>query len=100
MTTYVVHPGAIRTGLQDGTVMGVFFDIAYYASYPLWKDIPHGAATTICCAVDENLANESGKYYRLMFELVSKSFTAQPFETCLPISAAQTQEKMTNRIAF
>ncbi len=30
---------------------------------PLFKDAEHGAQTSICCAVDERLANESGLYY-------------------------------------
>lgn len=65
ITTYALHPGAVTTDLQRevpfidtwiGTVLRIL-------AWPFWKDARQGAQTTICCAVDENLANESGKYY-------------------------------------
>ena len=41
-------------------------DTASYHGLLVLKDVVHGAQTTICCAVDEKLKDESGKYYRLV----------------------------------
>ncbi|XP_013859005.1 retinol dehydrogenase 11 isoform X2 [Austrofundulus limnaeus] len=65
VTTYSLHPGVIRTEL------GRYF----MPTIPLWKRIVYkpfsffikspteGAQTTIYCAVEESLQNESGFYY-------------------------------------
>jgi len=68
VTTYSVHPGAVRTELNRH--VSVIADYAlgralYYAlTWPLVKELWYGAQTSICCAVDPTLATESGKYYR------------------------------------
>lgn len=70
MTVYSLHPGVIRTELGRH----------FFPTLPLWKRlliIPlvmliknpwEGAQTTIYCAVDESLANQSGLYYRQVHE--------------------------------
>lgn len=66
VTTYSLHPGVIRTELGRHL----------WPSMPLWKRFVYkpliffikspkeGAQTTIYCAVEESLQNESGLYYR------------------------------------
>jgi len=68
VTTYSLHPGAIRTELTrhmsfitDYAIGRAFY---YVTSWPFVKEPWNGAQTTICCAVDRTLASESGKYYR------------------------------------
>ena len=39
-------------------------ETAPYHGFLVLKDVVHGAQTTICCAVDEKLKDESGKYYK------------------------------------
>lgn len=68
VTTYSLHPGVIRTELGRH----------FWPKIPLWKRIVYkplmffiktpkeGAQTTIHCAVEESLQNESGLYYRLV----------------------------------
>ncbi|XP_029000227.1 retinol dehydrogenase 13 isoform X2 [Betta splendens] len=65
VTVYSLHPGVIKTELGRH----------FFPSLPLWKQLLmlpflmlikspwEGAQTTIYCAVDESLANESGLYY-------------------------------------
>ncbi|XP_036962394.1 retinol dehydrogenase 12-like [Acanthopagrus latus] len=65
VTTYSLHPGVIRTELGRH----------FWPTIPLWKRIVYtplmlflkspteGAQTTIHCAVEESLQNESGLYY-------------------------------------
>lgn len=66
ITTYALHPGAVRTELQreipfiDNAIVRPIVDIL---GWPFYKEPWNGAQTSICCAVDENLANDSGKYY-------------------------------------
>lgn len=66
VTTYSLHPGVIRTELGRH----------FWPTLPLWKRFVYtplvffikspkeGAQTTIYCAVEESLQNESGLYYR------------------------------------
>ncbi|KAG7482476.1 hypothetical protein JOB18_021924 [Solea senegalensis] len=66
VTVYSLHPGVIRTELGRH----------FFPNLALWKRIIaiplamliktpwEGAQTTIYCAVDESLANDSGLYYR------------------------------------
>ena len=67
MTTYSLHPGAILTELQrhvpyiDNWFMQTFIKPIMGIGF---KTLQQGAQTQICCAVDPELANESGKYYR------------------------------------
>lgn len=78
ITAYTLHPGSVRTELQrevpyiDTTIGSNVF---YYLTWPVFKEPWNGAQTTICCAVDESLANESGKYYRLAWILLCRSVT-------------------------
>ncbi|KAM3608791.1 uncharacterized protein V6R79_004796 [Siganus canaliculatus] len=65
VTTYSLHPGVIRTELGRH----------FWPQIPLWKRVVYtplmffikspkeGAQTTIYCAVEESLQNESGLYY-------------------------------------
>ncbi|XP_068579050.1 retinol dehydrogenase 11-like [Cebidichthys violaceus] len=65
VTTYSLHPGVIRTELGRH----------FWPTMPLWKRVVYtplmffikspteGAQTTIYCAVEESLQNESGLYY-------------------------------------
>lgn len=65
VTTYSLHPGVIRTELGRH----------FWPKIPLWKRVVYtplmflikspteGAQTTIYCAVEESLQNESGLYY-------------------------------------
>lgn len=65
VTTYSLHPGVIRTELGRH----------FWPQIPLWKRVIYtplmffikspkeGAQTTIYCAVEESLQNESGLYY-------------------------------------
>lgn len=66
VTAYSLHPGVIRTELGRH----------FWPTVPLWKRVLYvpfvffiknpteGAQTTIYCAVEESLQNESGLYYR------------------------------------
>ena len=66
VTTYSLHPGVIDTGLARDIWwrnLPVVKQIMQGVLYLFRKDMVHGAQTTICCAVDEKLANESGKHY-------------------------------------
>ena len=72
ITAYSLHPGVITTeiGKERGPtgkepetslykqIMDLFNPSGYFR-----KTLEGGAQTTICCAVDEKLANESGGYY-------------------------------------
>ena len=61
VTTYSLHPGAIKTELQRySSTLDFFISIA---PWPLMIDTYHGAQTQICCAVDPSLATTTGKYY-------------------------------------
>jgi len=67
VTTYSLHPGVVATEL------GRHLDTAFFRGVTwLFNNVgkffirtpEQGAQTTIYCAVDELLANESGLYYR------------------------------------
>ncbi|GBM12762.1 Retinol dehydrogenase 11 [Araneus ventricosus] len=66
VTTYCLHPGSIDTELSKhikdtfGRIAGFFY---YLISKLIFKSPKQGAQTTIYCAVDEKIANESGLYY-------------------------------------
>ena len=66
MTTYSLHPGAIDTDLirhipvvNNPILRTIFKPLAW----PFIKDRWHGAQTQVCCAVDDKLKEETGKYY-------------------------------------
>lgn len=61
VTTYSLHPGAIRTELNRH--FNLFLRIIAKPLLLLIKSPWEGAQTTIYCAVDESLAKSSGLYY-------------------------------------
>ena len=79
MTTYSLHPGGIITEIvRHVTILqypGIkqLMDTASYHGFLVLKDLVHGAQTTICCAVDEKLKHESGKYYKYVVYIVHLS---------------------------
>ena len=67
MTTYSLHPGIILTEIVRNMFLAniaVIKVVVPAAAGLILKNVVDGAQTTICCAVDEALATESGKYYR------------------------------------
>ncbi|XP_053722798.1 retinol dehydrogenase 13 [Synchiropus splendidus] len=65
VTVYSLHPGVIRTelGRHLWTSLPVWKRVIAAGIMQLMKNPWEGAQTTIYCAVDESLANESGLYY-------------------------------------
>jgi len=66
ITTYSVHPGVIFTELSRHMkeTLGLFgFMMMFILYYPRSKTLEQGAQTTIFCAVDESVADETGLYY-------------------------------------
>ena len=64
----------------------LMMDTASYHRLLVLKDVVHGAQTTICCAVDEKLKDESGKYYRLVNYNVPFPFINLPKVEINPLS--------------
>ncbi|KAK9516703.1 hypothetical protein VZT92_024621 [Zoarces viviparus] len=65
VTTYSLHPGVIRTelGRHFWPTMPLWKRVVYTPLMFLIKSPTEGAQTTIYCAVEESLQNESGLYY-------------------------------------
>lgn len=67
VTTYALHPGVILTELGrslDSPAEKLFAILAQFTPFRYVLKTPtEGAQTTICCAVSEDLADESGQYY-------------------------------------
>lgn len=66
VTTYCLHPGAVHTGLARhmGSAISRFTGYIYTTCSRLFfLNVHKGAQTTIYCAVDEALDDESGFYY-------------------------------------
>ncbi|XP_031716847.1 retinol dehydrogenase 11-like isoform X1 [Anarrhichthys ocellatus] len=65
VTTYSLHPGIIRTelGRHFWPTMPLWKRVVYTPLMFLIKSPTEGAQTTIYCAVEESLQNESGLYY-------------------------------------
>ncbi|XP_008293502.1 retinol dehydrogenase 12-like [Stegastes partitus] len=61
VTTYSLHPGAVKTDLQRH-VSG-FLYVVMMVTKPFFKNPAQGAQTSIYCAVEPSLANETGQYY-------------------------------------
>ena len=78
VTTYALHPGVIITEIirhmEHRPIVKLLMDTAHYHRFLVLKDVVHGAQTTICCAVDEKLKDESSKYYRSVNYNVRVSF--------------------------
>lgn len=66
VTTYSLHPGVIRTelGRHFWPVLPLWKRLVYKPLVFFIKSPKDGAQTTIYCAVEESLQNESGLYYR------------------------------------
>ena len=67
MTTYSLHPGAVRTELGRNLNAAYFRgarSILHGMAALFFKTAEEGAQTTIYCAVDEKLADKTGLYYR------------------------------------
>lgn len=66
VTVYSLHPGAVHTelGRHMGSSMNRVIGSVYAASSKIFFRTPKvGAQTTVYCAVEESLAEESGYYY-------------------------------------
>ncbi|XP_071388307.1 retinol dehydrogenase 12-like [Centroberyx affinis] len=65
VTTYSLHPGVIRTelGRHFWPTMPLWKRVVFTPLMLLIKSPKEGAQTTIHCAVEESLQNESGLYY-------------------------------------
>uniref|UniRef100_A0A3Q1G5F4 Retinol dehydrogenase 12, like n=1 Tax=Acanthochromis polyacanthus TaxID=80966 RepID=A0A3Q1G5F4_9TELE len=61
VTTYSLHPGAVKTDLQRHAKGGWSFLLSL--SRPFFKNAVQGAQTSIYCAVEPSLENETGLYY-------------------------------------
>ena len=67
VTTYSLHPGVITTEILRNFPFynnAVLETVISTVVWPFVKSLTHGAQTSVCCAVDEKLAVETGKYYR------------------------------------
>jgi hypothetical protein len=66
VTTYSLHPGAVKTELQrhldESFFRGAQFIMGGIGAL-LFKTPEEGAQTTIYCSVDEGLADKTGLYY-------------------------------------
>ena len=66
VSTYSLAPGFVATELYKTTpiMQTSYFDkflnslVGYFVKSPM-----HGAATTICCAVDKEIEKDTGKFY-------------------------------------
>eukprot|EP00092_Neocalanus_flemingeri_P008538 GFUD01009197.1.p1 GENE.GFUD01009197.1~~GFUD01009197.1.p1 ORF type:complete len:320 (+),score=100.99 GFUD01009197.1:106-1065(+) len=66
VTVYSLHPGIVKTELSrhfKETFGSVLFYLVKLLG-PLTKTPESGAQTSICCAVDPALENQTGKYYK------------------------------------
>jgi hypothetical protein len=69
VTTYSLHPGVVRTELGRYFVdlHGKWYLAVSLLMYPIiwliFKTPKQGAQTTIYCAVDEEIKDNSGRYY-------------------------------------
>lgn len=62
VTTYSLHPGVVNTEIFFKGVPWLSHVIGWLIAF-MGKDAKAGAQTSIYCAVDEAVANESGLYY-------------------------------------
>ncbi|XP_074592925.1 WW domain-containing oxidoreductase-like [Brevipalpus obovatus] len=60
VTTYCVHPGIVSTNIVNNWWPA---RLTLFLLTPAAKSAAQGAATTIYCAIDEELASKSGDYY-------------------------------------
>jgi NAD(P)-dependent dehydrogenase (short-subunit alcohol dehydrogenase family) len=70
VTAVSVHPGGVRTRITRFTGLSLFrlaptiIKIGYPIYWTVCKSAFEGSQTTIHCAVDENIPELSGKYFR------------------------------------
>ncbi len=57
---YCLHPGIIRTDLMRHMTLNAFLNFLVKIFY---IDVEKGAQTTLFCALEESLENETGLYY-------------------------------------
>jgi hypothetical protein len=57
---YSLHPGIIRTDLMRHMKMNAFLNFIVKIFF---IDVEMGAQTTLFCALEESLENETGLYY-------------------------------------
>ncbi|XP_068248495.1 retinol dehydrogenase 13-like isoform X3 [Palaemon carinicauda] len=66
VTTYSLHPGVVQTELgrhiHESVNDFIHWAFHFFGQF-FFKTVERGAQTTIYCAVDESLANQTGKYY-------------------------------------
>lgn len=74
VTVYSLHPGVVRSELFRNLSKPV--QIAVKVFSPFTKTTIQGAQTTIYCAVEPKLDNESGGYYRYR-TIISIEFLVQ-----------------------
>lgn len=66
VTVYSLHPGAVDTKMSEEFASAIFpgfWTMYKIFGYYFMKTAQQGAETTIYCAVDEKIADESGLYY-------------------------------------
>jgi len=65
VTAYALHPGVVATelGRHVGDTFGAIGSCIFGCVRPLVKTPENGAQTSIFCAVDESIADHSGRYY-------------------------------------
>ncbi|KAL7633544.1 UNVERIFIED_CONTAM: hypothetical protein RMT77_016077 [Armadillidium vulgare] len=66
VTTYAVHPGVVQTELGrhlEHSVNRFIHWAFHFFGRIFFKTVRKGAQTTIYCAVDESLSQETGQYY-------------------------------------
>ncbi|XP_023127113.1 retinol dehydrogenase 12-like [Amphiprion ocellaris] len=61
VTTYSLHPGAVKTDLQRHAKGAWSFLLTL--TRPFFKNAVEGAQTSLYCAVEPSLENETGQYY-------------------------------------
>lgn len=77
VNVYSLHPGVVRTELGRHLNSSFFpgvRPIVRMFLYPFEKTPEQGAQTTIYCAIEESLAEETGGYYRYFPNLLPPSF--------------------------
>lgn len=64
VTTYAVHPGLVQTDLY-GLAQNLLVQLMTKLFMPIsFVSVPDGTQTTLYCALDSQLASESGHYYK------------------------------------
>ena len=65
VTVYSLHPGVINTdlGRHASDTFGPIGGCVMAMAKPFIKTVASGAQTTIYCAVEESIAEHSGRYY-------------------------------------